>query len=50
LRRGDWLPSLPPPLNRWTSARPVPAFQGDFRNWWKNRKAAVKQMEGKPHE
>jgi len=49
LRRGDWLPSLPPPLNRWTSARPFPAFQGDFRGWWKNRKAAVKQMEGKSH-
>jgi L-lactate dehydrogenase complex protein LldF len=50
LRRGDWLPSLPPPLNRWTSARPFPAFQGDFRGWWKNRKAAVKQMEGESHE
>jgi len=37
LRRGDWLPSLPPPLNRWTSARPFPAFRGDFRHWWKNR-------------
>ncbi|MCX5819081.1 MAG: LutB/LldF family L-lactate oxidation iron-sulfur protein [Deltaproteobacteria bacterium] len=49
LRRGDWLPSLPPPLNRWTMARPFPAFQGDFRLWWKNRKAAVKQMEGKTH-
>lgn len=50
LRRGDWLPWLPPPLNRWTSARPFPAFQGDFRGWWKNRKAAVKQREGKSHE
>lgn len=50
LRHGDWLPSLPPPLNRWTSARPFPAFRGDFRGWWKNRKAAVKQTEGKSHE
>jgi L-lactate dehydrogenase complex protein LldF len=50
LRRGDWLPSLPPPLNRWTSARPFPAFQGNFRGWWNDRKTAVKPMEGKPHE
>ena len=50
LRHGDWLPSLPPPLNRWTMARPFPAFQGDFRGWWKNRKAAVKEREGKSHE
>ncbi len=50
LRRGDWLPSLPPPLNRWTMARPFPAFQGGFRGWFKNRKAAVKQAEGKLHE
>jgi len=49
LRSGDWLPSLPPPLNRWTMARPFPAFQGDFRGWWKNRQAAVKPMEGKTH-
>ena len=48
-RRGDWLPSLPPPLNRWTSARPFPAFKGEFRGWWKNRKTAVRQMEGKGH-
>ena len=49
-RRGDWLPSLPPPLNRWTSARPFPAFRGDFRSWWKNRQGAAKPMEGKSHE
>jgi L-lactate dehydrogenase complex protein LldF len=45
-RRGDWLPSLPPPLNRWTSSRPFPAFRGDFRGWWKKRKAALKPTEG----
>ena len=39
-RRGDWLPSLPPPLDRWTSSRPFPAFRGEFRGWWKKRKAA----------
>ena len=36
-RRGDWLPALPPPLNRWTMSRPLPAFRPDFRAWWKNR-------------
>ncbi len=50
LRHGDWLPALPPPLNRWTSARPFPAFQGNFRGWWKNRKAAPRSTEGNPHE
>ena len=39
-RRGDWLPHLPPPLNRWTAVRPFPAFGRDFRAWWKKRKAA----------
>lgn len=34
-RRTDWLPHLPPPLNRWTLARPFPAFKNDFRDWWK---------------
>lgn len=37
-RRGDWLPALPPPLNRWTMSRPFPAFRGDFRAWWRERK------------
>jgi hypothetical protein len=50
LRRGDWLPSLPPPLNRWTSARPFPAFRGDFRGWWNGRRAGVKKQGGKSHE
>ena len=36
-RRGDWLPKLPPPLNRWTMARPLSALQNDFREWWKKR-------------
>ncbi len=44
-RRGDWLPSLPPPLNRWTSARPFPAFRGDFRAWWRKRRAAGSAAE-----
>jgi L-lactate dehydrogenase complex protein LldF len=49
LRRGDWLPSLPPPLDRWTSVRPFPAFQGDFRRWWRTRKVPAKRG-GQSHE
>jgi L-lactate dehydrogenase complex protein LldF len=37
LRRDGWLPTLPPPLDRWTMARPFPALQGDFREWWRSR-------------
>ena len=37
LRREGWLPALPPPFNRWTMARPFPAFRADFREWWKKR-------------
>lgn len=48
-RRGDWLPSLPPPFSRWTSARPFPAFKGGFRGWWRNREAAGPKG-GKGHE
>jgi L-lactate dehydrogenase complex protein LldF len=36
-RRDGWLPSLPPPLNRWTRARPFPAFAAEFRQWWRSR-------------
>ncbi len=35
--RGEWLPSLPPPFNRWTMARPLPRFRADFRDWWNKR-------------
>ncbi|GAB4495296.1 MAG: LutB/LldF family L-lactate oxidation iron-sulfur protein [Anaerolineales bacterium] len=38
-RRGDWIPSAPYPLSRWTKARPLPAFTAGFRQWWKNRNA-----------
>jgi len=37
-RRHGWLPALPPPLQRWTLARPFPAFRADFRGWWRQRK------------
>lgn len=38
-RRGEWLPTLPLPLNRWTIARPLPKFSADFRAWWRKRTA-----------
>lgn len=37
LRRDGWLPNLPPPLNRWTVSRPFPAFDAEFRDWWRDR-------------
>jgi L-lactate dehydrogenase complex protein LldF len=37
LRSGDWLPRLPPPLNRWTMVRPFPALAPGFRAWWRSR-------------
>jgi len=37
LKRDGWLPALPPPLNRWTKVRPLPAFAGRFRQWWGKR-------------
>ncbi len=42
-RRGRWLPSLPPPLNRWTMVRPFPAFHARFRRWWRRRNRTVPQ-------
>ena len=38
-RREGWLNALPAPINRWTRVRPLPAFQSDFRAWWKTRRA-----------
>ncbi|MDE3092034.1 MAG: LUD domain-containing protein, partial [Chloroflexota bacterium] len=40
-RRGAWLPALPPPLNRWTQARPFPVFGATFRQWWRKRKIEI---------
>lgn len=37
-QRGEWLPILPPPANRWTLARPFPRFAADFRAWWRKQK------------
>lgn len=37
-QRNGWLPSLPPPLDRWTMARPFPALRADFREWWRKRR------------
>ena len=35
-KRGDWIPSAPYPLSRWTKARPLPPFTARFRSWWKH--------------
>jgi L-lactate dehydrogenase complex protein LldF len=36
-RQGRWLRTLPPPANRWTMVRPMPAFDATFRQWWRGR-------------
>jgi L-lactate dehydrogenase complex protein LldF len=41
LVRDGWAKALPPPLDRWTKVRPMPAFRGGFRSWWRRR-------EGRP--
>ncbi len=40
-QRDGWLPSLPPPLNRWTMVRPFPAFNASFRQWWREHASAI---------
>ncbi|MBI4787054.1 MAG: iron-sulfur cluster-binding protein [Chloroflexi bacterium] len=44
-RRENWLPNLPPPINRWTMTRPLPAIAPDFRAAWRNR-----TLEGRRRE
>lgn len=48
LVRDGWLPALPPPADRWTMARPFPAFGGWFRPYWRARtpqkRAALKRQ------
>ncbi len=46
LQRGAWLPNLPPPLNRWTMVRPLPAFNATFRQWWRQHSAREGAPEG----
>jgi len=36
-QNGAWLPSLPPPLSRWTMSRPMAAFDATTREWWRER-------------
>jgi L-lactate dehydrogenase complex protein LldF len=36
-KRGNWIPSAPYPLSRWTKVRPLPPFVAGFRAWWKKR-------------
>ncbi len=40
-RRGDYLPHLPPPVDRWTMSRPFPAFRYGFRDWWTRHRRGV---------
>lgn len=40
-KRGDWIPSAPYPLSRWTTARPLPKFTAGFRAWWKNARPSI---------
>jgi len=35
--KDGWIPSAPYPLSRWTSVRPLPRFNAQFRSWWKNK-------------
>ena len=41
-RRGEWIPSAPYPLNRWTKARPLPPFNASFRAWWGKHSTGAK--------
>lgn len=43
-KRGDWIPSAPPPLSRWTKVRPLPPFTASFRRWWKVRSVKGKEQ------
>lgn len=42
-QRGGWINHGPYPLSRWTTVRPMPAFQGGFRSWWKARAGERKE-------
>jgi L-lactate dehydrogenase complex protein LldF len=44
-KRGAWLPSLPPPVNRWTDVRPFPAFGAEFREWFRHRTPEGRRRE-----
>jgi L-lactate dehydrogenase complex protein LldF len=41
-----WIEKLPPPLNRWTKVRPLPAFKGQFRQWWSSHQSKDKRQGG----
>src|SRR5688500_12982545 len=40
---GEWIPSAPYPLSRWTKAPPLPSFTANFRQWWKMRSPKQKE-------
>jgi L-lactate dehydrogenase complex protein LldF len=49
LRADGWLPDLPPPVNRWTTVRPLPAFAPWFRGWWRMRTPERRAARRKKH-
>lgn len=49
-RHGNWLPTLLPPLNRWTEVRPLPAFAADFREWRKEAKWNIQKPNSRISE
>jgi L-lactate dehydrogenase complex protein LldF len=42
-RRDGWIANAPYPLERWTAARPLPAFTAGFRQWWRSHTHAKKK-------
>lgn len=46
-RRDGWLQKLPPPLDRWTMVRPLPAFKSGFREWWVKRGRSSEERDAK---
>ena len=39
-QRAGWLNHLPPPAHRWTMTRPLPAFNANFRAWFRKHTPA----------
>lgn len=47
LEKDGWIAKLPAPASRWTDVRPFPAFDNDFRLWWKDHEAG-QRAAGQP--
>lgn len=39
ISRDGWIKKLPPPANRWTDIRPLPAFRVQFREKWSRKRS-----------